>query len=287
MKELFDECVEVARAVFKQKNITLDPKIQIQNIFNYASTDKKFNEVVNTDNGRVKAELRSQIKLICELGLDSARGRKLVYVKTRGVNFGDRNSPNWVTYPDITYSYHAMIHVLVRSKSLSHITVLHTYQNYDVEYDGDINSKPIVKSWLTNDKERGDYTGCFVILKLHDGDVQTSFHHLSDILKTHKEYSKSNKTWIAHQQSMVAKSAIMEAIRYIPVFDDVVAQLVDDYDSEHDWDKEPRAELTPESSNWGNALKVFERDGNIDKILEKFDVSDENQELLKGDSNVL
>ena len=283
MKELFNQCVAIANDIFTSKGYQLDATVQIQNIFNCASTDLKFNEVINSKDGRVQAEVRSQVKYICELGLDTAKGRKLVYVKTRGLNTGTRQSPNWVTMPDISISYHALIHVLVRSKSLKHVAVLHTYENYEIAYSGDLNEIPIVKSWETKPTDRGEYTGVFVILSLQDGTTETSFYHLSDILKTHKEYSKSANTWAAHQLSMVAKSAIMEAIRYIPIFDDTISSVVENYDNTMDWDKEPeleKLELTPKSDRWDKAIEVYKRDGNFDLIKKHATLSEANEALI-------
>jgi len=255
VKDNFDKCVELASEIITNKGYKIDPTVQVQNIFNYASTDDKFKLVITSTDQRVLAELRSQIKFVCELGLDTAKGRKLVYVKTRGVNIGTRQQAQWLTVPDITISYHALIHVLIRSKALKHITVLHTYQNYDVEYTGALSDVPVVRSWKTSPSERGEYTGVFVILTLASGETETSFYHLKDILATHKAFSKSSQTWDAHKLAMVAKSAIMEAIRYIPVFDNTVATVIEDYDQSHDWgsvkdvSEDSRDEMTDDRFN--------------------------------------
>lgn len=238
MSELFDSCVDVAAAALASKgNKKLDPKSLVQNIFAYAATDAKFKEVIDTDNNRVKAALRSQIKFIAELGLDSSKGRKLVYVLTRGLNVAPHGATKkqWLTMPDIQISYHALIHVLVRGKSLKSVIALHTYQNYPIEYSGAIGDVPVVKSWEVSPEGRGAYTGLFVVLTLADGTVQTSYHHRADIAATHKAFTKSDATWKAHEQAMFAKSAILDSIRYIPVFDDDVATVIEHYDDEMDY----------------------------------------------------
>ncbi len=231
-----DECIEVAANALALTGFSLSPKNQVENIFAYAATDANLAQVITSKDPRVQAELKAQIKYICSLGLDTAKSRKLVYVKTRGVNFGDKKKPNWVTFPDITESYHATIHILVREQALKKVVVQHTYENYTIEYTGDVADVPIVKAWLTKPAERGSYTGCFVSLYLADDLVQTSFHHLDDILNTHQRYSKSSNTWRDHQQAMAAKSAIMDAVRYLPIFNDAVAKMMAHYDDAHDWE---------------------------------------------------
>ena len=239
--ELFNNCVELARDIFAKKGFTLDPTVQVKNIFNYAATDKNFAQVLASSDPKVLAEISSQIKFICELGLDSAKGRKLVYIKTRGVNCGTRDNPIWVTFPDITISYHALIHVLIRSKAINRITVIHAYQNYEIEYSGNIKDVPIVKSWATRPGSRGEYTGAFVVLTFPNDETATSFYHFADIISTHRNFSKSSKTWKDHEQSMTAKSAIMEAIRYIPIFDETIAAVVENYDESHDWGSDEKS----------------------------------------------
>ncbi len=231
-KELYEKCITVATKAINDKGHSLNPEAQVQNIFNYAATDKKFADVTNSNlQAPAAAELLEQIKYICEIGVDTAKGKKLVYVKTRGLNIGTKERPKWITMPDIQESYHALIHILVRSGLLKHITVLHTYQNYPIEYSGLVSDVPIVKSWEVMPNQRGEYTGCFVIITYPSGEVNTSYHHLSDILSTHETYSKSGNTWKSHRLAMVAKSAILDATRYIPVFDEVVSSIVEHYDS--------------------------------------------------------
>jgi hypothetical protein len=41
-----------------------------------------------------------------------------------------------------------------------------------------------------------------------------------------------------------------------------------------------RQELTPDMKAWGNAVEAFKRDGNLTKVLERMDVSEENQKLI-------
>ncbi len=244
-----EDCIAVAAKAMAGK-FDLSPEDQVTNIFAYAATDPKFLEVITSNDNRVHAELKSQIKYICSLGLDTAKGRKLVYVRTRNLNTAPRNAPKvWVTMPDITESYHALIHVLVRSEALKNVTVQHTYENYQIEYTGNINDVPIVKSWLTSPNDRGAYTGCFVTLYLSDGTSQTSYYHTADINRTHKEKSRSASTWETYYEAMTAKSAIMEAARYIPVFDDHIAAMVEHYDQSHDYESQetPNPEkITPE-----------------------------------------
>ncbi len=232
------ECIDVAAKAMAGK-YDLSPEDQVTNIFAYAATDPKFLEVITSNNKRVHAELKNQIKYICSLGLDTAKGRKLVYVLTRNLNTAPRNAPKvWVTMPDISESYHALIHVLVRSEALKNVAVQHTYENYQIEYTGNINDVPIVKSWLTSPNDRGAYTGCFVSLYLADSTIQTSYYHTADINRTHKEKSKSSATWETYYEAMTAKSAIMEAARYIPVFDDHIAAIVEHYDQSHDYESQ-------------------------------------------------
>lgn len=238
MQENFDKCVIVAAEAIKRKGFSLDAETQVKNIFNYASTDSKFKEIIFSNNNLVCDELRNRIQLMCELGLDTAKGRKLVYVKTRNVNIGTKQKAVWLTFPEITESYHALIHILVRTKALRSVSCLHTYQNYAIEYSGMQSEVPIVKAWQTPPNERGAYTGVFVVLTLKDGEIETSYYHLSDILATHKKFSKSDRTWQDHQQAMVAKSAIMEAVKYIPIYDDAVASLIEDYDNGQDWEQD-------------------------------------------------
>ena len=230
-KELYDRCIEVAAKALSEKEHPLDAKTQVDNIFAYSASDKKVDEIIGKDvNSREAIELRNQIKYICELGLDTAKGKKLVYVKTRGLNVGTKDKKTWITMPDIQESYHALIHLLVRSKLIKHVVVLHTFENYPIEYSGSINQAPIVKAWETRPTERGEYTGCFVVLTYPDGELNTSYHHLADILKTHKAFSKSGSTWKTHEQAMVAKSAILDATRYIPKLDTVVSRVIEHYD---------------------------------------------------------
>lgn len=230
-KDLYGRCVEVAAKAIKEKGHSLDAKTQVDNIYAYSASDAKFNTIISKDIGcREAIELRNQIKYICELGLDTAKGKKLVYVKTRALNVGTKEKKVWVIMPDIQESYHALIHLLVKSKLVKHVVVLHTFENYPIDYSGEIIKAPIVKAWETKPSERGEYTGCFVVLTYPDGELNTSYHHLDDILKTHKAFSKSGTTWKTHEQAMVAKSAILDATRYIPKLDTVVSRAVEHYD---------------------------------------------------------
>lgn len=246
MKENFDKCVIVAAEAIKRKGFNLDPETQVKNIFNYASTDSKFKEIICSENNLVCAELRNRVQLMCELGLDTAKGRKLVYVKTRNINVGTKQQPIWLVFPEITESYHALIHILVRTNALQGVACMHTYQNYTIEYSGIQSDIPIVRAWETPPNERGAYTGVFVVLTLPNDSIQTSYYHLADILSTHKKFSKSDRTWQDHQQAMVAKSAIMEAVKYIPIYDDAVATLIEDYDQDQDWEQDKGKEKITE-----------------------------------------
>jgi len=236
--KLKQDCIDVAARAMAGK-FDLSPEEQVSNIFAYGATDPNFLEVIQSDSPRVHAELKTQIKYICSLGLDTAKGRKLVYVRTRGLNIAPRGKNKvWLTMPDISESYHALIHIMIRSEALKNITVMHTFESYQIEYTGNINDVPIVKSWLTSPQDRGAYTGCFVTLYLADGTINTSYHHAADINRTHKQKSKSADTWNTFFEAMTAKSAIMEAMRYIPIFDDQVAAIVEHYDDSHDYESE-------------------------------------------------
>ena len=238
MSDLKQACIEVAAKAMAGR-YELSPEEQVSNIFAYGASDPNFLEVIKSKDAKVQAELKTQIKYICSLGLDTAKGRKLVYVRTRGLNTAPRGQAKvWLTMPDISESYHALIHIMVRSEALKNVTVMHTFENYQIEYTGNINDVPIVKSWLTSPQDRGVYTGCFVTLYLSDETIQTSYHHAADINRTHKQKSKSADTWNTFYEAMTAKSAIMEALRYIPVFDDQVAAMVEHYDDSHDYESQ-------------------------------------------------
>jgi hypothetical protein len=47
-----------------------------------------------------------------------------------------------------------------------------------------------------------------------------------------------------------------------------------------------RSELMPNTTAWFNAVAAFKRDGNLDKVLERVDVSPENQKLIAEQANV-
>ena len=268
LSENFDSCVEIAAEAFASKGFGLSAESQVANIFGYAASDPVFKSVCETDDKRVLAELRSQIKYICELGLDAAKGRKLVYVRTRNVNVGTKDNKVLLIMPDISESYHALIHVLVRSKALKNIIVQHTYQNYPIEHTGNVSDVPVVKSWAVPPNERGTYTGLFVTLCLPDGEVVTSFHHAHDLFNTHRSFSKSSHTWKAHEQAMCAKSAILDAVRYIPVFDETIAQVVEHYDDSMEYSETPEIERISE-----------EQVANIEALLEE--VEGDKGRLLK------
>jgi len=247
MNDNFNKCVEVAAEALRNKGFTtLDASAQVKNIFGYAASDPDFKKVCESDDNRVQAELRAQIKYICEMGLDTAKGRKLVYVRTRGLNIGTRENKKWLTMPDISESYHALIHVLVRSDALKNVSVIHTYQNYPIVHSGLISDVPVVKSWEVTPDERGTYTGLFVVLTLSDGEIITSYHHAADIFATHRRFTKSENTWKTHELAMCAKSAILDAVRYIPIFDSTVAAMVEHYDQSMDWDRPVEAERITE-----------------------------------------
>lgn len=45
--------------------------------------------------------------------------------------------------------------------------------------------------------------------------------------------------------------------------------------------------LTPENTvKWSNAIKAYQRDGNLDKVLARCDISEEYQEQIRLDANV-
>lgn len=230
-----EECIAIATEALPSSS-GINPTSQIEHIFAHAAMDKDFGKVIMSEDSRVKAELKAQIKYICSLGIDAVKGKKLVYVKTRNVNIGTKEQKIWLTMPDISESYHALILILVRSGTLNNIAVQHTYSGYAIEYSGNIGHVPIVKSWAVKPADRGEYTGCFVTLYLPDDVIQTSYHHSADINATHKQFSKSANTWKNHELAMTAKSAIMDALRYIPKIDEVISQIVEHYDNSHDYD---------------------------------------------------
>lgn len=250
-----EECITIA-ADNLPKGCGINPTNQIEYIFSHAATNKDFGKVIVSEDKRVQAELKSQIKYICSLGLDAAKGRKLVYVKTRNVNVGDQNNKIWLTMPDISESYHAAILILVRSGTLKNIVAQHTYSGYTVEYTGIVSDVPIIKSWATSPADRGEYTGCFVTLYLPDDTIQTSYHHAADINATHKQFSKSGATWKNHMLAMTAKSAIMDALRYIPQIDEDVQSIVEHYDDSHDFEEPENTlstdKISDDDINWIN-----------------------------------
>ncbi len=273
-KELYDKCVELAAAAIAAKGHNLNAESQVQNIFSYMATDADFAVVTNSAvTSPAGVELRAQIKYICELGLDTAKGKKLVYVKTRNCNMGNKAKPNWVKMPDIQESYHALIQLLIKSELVQNINVIHTFQNYKIDYTGVVSDIPTVRAWETSPAERGEYTGCFVVITFKGGEVQTSYHHLKDILDTHKTFSKSGKTWETHQRAMVAKSAILDATRYIPKLDTIVAAVVERYDKDHDWDNAINPNKITEEQR--QQLVALMGKHNVDgaEILESFGIS--------------
>lgn len=46
-----------------------------------------------------------------------------------------------------------------------------------------------------------------------------------------------------------------------------------------------KKELTPNSPSWNNAKAAYKRDGNLDKVLQRMNISLENQELLINECN--
>lgn len=231
-----DECIAIA-AENLPKNSAINPTNQIEHIFSHAATNKDFGKIIVSEDARVRAELKAQIKYICSLDLDAAKGKKLIYVKTRNVNVGDQNRKIYLMMPDISESYHALILILTRSGILDNITVQHTYSGYQIDYTGVISDVPVVRSWESKPTDRGEYTGCFVTLYLPNNVIQTSYHHSADINATHKAFSRSNSTWKSHELAMTAKSAIMDALRYIPKIDGVVSEMVEHYDNSHDFEE--------------------------------------------------
>jgi hypothetical protein len=47
-----------------------------------------------------------------------------------------------------------------------------------------------------------------------------------------------------------------------------------------------RSELMPDTVPWTNAVAAFKRDGNLDKVLERMDISPANQKLIAEQANV-
>lgn len=230
------ELIELAISTIKGKRISATS--QVENLLNYAAIDSNFASVTRSQDKRVINELKTQFKFINELGLDFAKGKKLVYIKTRSVNIAIKGQPQqWLTMPDIQISYHALILILVRSKAIKSVDVFHTYQKYPIEFSGVPSDVPVIKSWEVKASDRGEYTGCFVVLKNTENEVSTSFHHYADIVATHKRFSKSSNVWNDHTQAMTAKSAILDAIRYIPKLDDDLQKVVEIYDKNQDYSK--------------------------------------------------
>ena len=48
-----------------------------------------------------------------------------------------------------------------------------------------------------------------------------------------------------------------------------------------------RKVLTKDSANWGHAVAAYKRDGNLDKVRERVDVSPEVEGLIKAEADVL
>lgn len=42
-----------------------------------------------------------------------------------------------------------------------------------------------------------------------------------------------------------------------------------------------KPELTPESKNWNSAIEAYKRDGNLNSVLERVDISESNQREIK------
>jgi recombinational DNA repair protein RecT len=231
------ELLALAISTLKVKG-NIKPTSQVENLLNYAATNPNFAKITSSQDRRVISELKTQFKFINELGLDIAKGKKLVYIKTRNVNIAIQGqAKNWLTMPDIQISYHALILILVRSKAIKSVDVFHTYEKYPIEFSGIPSDVPVVKSWEVRASDRGEYTGCFVVLKNSENEISTSFHHYADIVATHRRFSKSGTTWNDHTQAMTAKSAILDAIRYIPRLDVDLQQVVENYDINQDYSK--------------------------------------------------
>ena len=47
-----------------------------------------------------------------------------------------------------------------------------------------------------------------------------------------------------------------------------------------------KPDLTPDSSAWANAVAAYKRDGNLDKVLARMNISAENQQLIASQSHV-
>ena len=46
-----------------------------------------------------------------------------------------------------------------------------------------------------------------------------------------------------------------------------------------------RTELQPNTAAWGNAVSAYQRDGNLDKVLERMDISETNRQLIMEQAN--
>jgi len=48
-----------------------------------------------------------------------------------------------------------------------------------------------------------------------------------------------------------------------------------------------REQLTPEHKAWTNAVAAFKRDGNLNKVMEHMDITEDNQKLIMEQSNAV
>lgn len=248
MQELYNDCLALVSEAIRQNNRKIDPRYFLDTIFAYKDEDEVLKSILVKPHPIAEKMLKDQLVYLASLGIDPIKGKKLVYVKTKNLNIEKDNTKQkvWIKVPDLSESYHALIKVLIEESIVRNIVVIHAYKGYPIEYTGNINDVPVVKSWQVSPSERGEYTGCFVTIYLPIGDgvgiPQTSFHHSADIDATHRKFSKSVDTWAKHQLAMTAKSAIIDALKYIPKPDGLVSSMIERYDQDHDWEQvEPLA----------------------------------------------
>ena len=246
---LYEACLDKVSDAIKSNGHKIDPVHFVNTIFAY-SVDQEFNKVLAGGHPVAEKMLIDQLVYIASLGLDPSAGKNHVYVKTSSKKLlDDLNKEYWITVPDISESYLGVIKVLIDSKVVNNVRPVHFYKNYPNSWSGNASDEPQVRSHEVSVDERGEYRGCFVVLYLPTdnkdypiGAPQTSFYHAKDIDATHKKFAKRQGVWNDHYQAMVAKSAIMDAVKYIPASSDIVSMMVSNYSQSHDWDTSTEAD---------------------------------------------
>lgn len=239
-----DYLIKASSEAIRQTGNKLNPEHVVDTILSYENESDDFKSILNSKHPLAMKALVEQVAYIAALGLDPLKGKNLVYVKTKNVNISkDPNSKNFIKLPDISESYHGVIKVLRDAGIVNDVVALHVYENYEVDYSGKLHEEPKVINWKVSPSARGEYRGCFIVLYLPSnseayplGIPRTSFYHVEDIEETHKKFSKSVKTWTEHRLAMTAKSAIIEAVRYLDKSEcKTVVEMLDHYNQDHDW----------------------------------------------------